>query len=87
MKNVYQIHEIQIEIDSIVKEYVESIDKLGIDILIMPVHRFTSHPNGSFSATFIFCAAHTFMWNLLNQPIGVMPVTSFDSSKDLIQGS
>lgn len=86
VKNVYQIHEIQIEIDSIVREYVESIDKLGIDILIMPVHVLPATPNGSFGDIH-FCAAHTFMWNLLNQPIGVMPVTSFDSSKDLIQGS
>lgn len=86
VKNVYQLHEIQIEIDKITKEFVESIDKLGIDILIMPVHVLPATPNGSFGDIH-FCAVHTFMWNLLNQPIGVMPVTSFDPSKDLIEGS
>lgn len=85
VKNVYQLHEIQIEIEKITKDFVESIDKLGIDILIMPVHVLPATPNESFGDIH-FCAAHTFMWNLLNQPIGVMPVTSFDPSKDLIKG-
>ena len=86
VKSVYQIHEVQIEIDKITKEFVESVDKLGIDILIMPVHVLPATSNGSFGDIH-FCAAHTFIWNLLNQPIGVMPVTSFDPSKDVIKGS
>lgn len=85
-KDVYQIHKIQVEIDEITKEYNRSIEALGIDILIMPVHVLPATPNGSFGDIH-FCAAHTFMWNLLNQPIGVMPVSKFDSNKDMIKDS
>ena len=85
-KDVYQIHKIQVEIDEIIKEFSRSIEASGIDILIMPVHVLPATPNGSFGDIH-FCAAHTFMWNLLNQPIGVMPVSKFDSIKDTIPGS
>ena len=84
-KDVYQIHKIQVEIDYIINEYTKSIEATGIDMLIMPVHVLPSTPNGSFGDIH-FCAAHTFMWNLLNQPIGVMPVSKFDLSKDIIKG-
>lgn len=86
VKNVYKIHEIQIEIDRIANEFIESIDKLGIDILIMPVHVLPATQNNSFGDIH-FCAAHTFMWNLLNQPIGVIPICSFDPTKDTVIGS
>ena len=83
-KDVYEIHKLQLEIDMIYKEFRESIDKLGIDVLIMPVHVLPATPNGSFGDVH-FCAAHTFMWNLLNQPIGVLPVSIYDETKDVIQ--
>jgi Asp-tRNA(Asn)/Glu-tRNA(Gln) amidotransferase A subunit family amidase len=84
-KDVYQIHKVQIEIDSIIEEFSRSFEESGVDILIMPVHVLPATPNGSFGDIH-FCAAHTFMWNLLNQPIGVMPVTKFDLIKDKIDG-
>ena len=84
-KDVYQIHKIQVEIDQINKDFIKAIEALEIDVLIMPVHVLPATPNGSFGDIH-FSAAHTFMWNLLNQPIGVMPVAKFDSSKDVIEG-
>lgn len=85
-KDVYQIHKIQVEIDDIIDEFARSIETSGIDMLIMPVHVLPATPNGSFGDIH-FCAAHTFMWNLLNQPIGVMPVSKFDLTKDKIVGT
>lgn len=82
-KNVYQMHKIQAEIDIINSEFRKSIESQGIDMLIMPVHVLPATTLGSFGDIH-FCAAHTFMWNLLNQPIGVMPVCFFDKSKDII---
>jgi Asp-tRNA(Asn)/Glu-tRNA(Gln) amidotransferase A subunit family amidase len=83
-KDVYSLHKIQIEIDEISRNFRESIDILGIDILIMPVHVLPATPIGSFSDIH-FCAAHTFMWNLLNQPIGTLSISSFDLSKDIVK--
>lgn len=85
-KDVFQLHKIQIEIAQINKEFISSIEDAGMDVLIMPVHVLPATPNGSFGDIH-FCAAHTFMWNLLNQPIGVIPVSKFDPKKDVIKGS
>lgn len=85
-KDAYQLHKIQMEIEQINSEFSKSIEDSGIDVLIMPVHVLPATPNGSFGDIH-FCAAHTFMWNLLNLPIGAMPAVNFDSSKDIIKGN
>lgn len=84
-KDVYHVNKIQLEISKIQADYIKSIEDGGIDVLIMPVHVLPATQNNSFGYIH-FCAAHTFMWNLLNQPIGVLPITLYNETKDTIKG-
>lgn len=82
-KNVYEILKLKLEINDIAKDFHQSIADKDISVLLMPTHVLPATKNGSFG-NIHFTAAYTFAWNLLNQPIGVLPVTHFDKSKDLV---
>lgn len=81
-KSSYEVLKIQLQVQEITQEFNKFMADSGIDVIISPVHVLPATPNGSFGHIH-FCAAYTFAWNLLNQPIGVLPTTKFSAESDI----
>ena len=81
-KSSYEVLKIKLQVEEITHEFNKFLKESGIDVIISPVHVLPATPNGSFGHIH-FCAAYTFAWNLLNQPIGVLPTTEFSAKLDI----
>lgn len=85
-KDAYQLIDVQQRIEQIDRSFREAIDASGIDVLLTPVHALPATPHDAFPHIH-FCAVYTFAWNMLNQPIGVLPAAYFDKAKDVVPGT
>ena len=83
-KSSFEVLKLRLEVKAIAKEFADFFSASGFDVILSPCHVLPATPNGSFGDIH-FCAAYTFAWNLLNQPIGVLPVTQFSSKLDCIE--
>jgi Asp-tRNA(Asn)/Glu-tRNA(Gln) amidotransferase A subunit family amidase len=84
-KSSFEILKARIEVKEIAIEFQDFFFNSGMDVILSPCHVLPATPNGSFGDIH-FCAVHTFAWNLLNQPIGVLPVGKFSSEIDCVDG-
>ncbi len=84
-KSSYEVLKIRQEVKTIAHEFQSFFSQSGIDVIVAPCHVLPATPNGSFG-NIHFCAAYTFAWNLLNQPIGVLPACKFSSELDFVEG-
>jgi Asp-tRNA(Asn)/Glu-tRNA(Gln) amidotransferase A subunit family amidase len=84
-KDTYSLIQLQSELSGYEQEFHRSIASAGINVLITPTHVLPANPIGSFGDIH-FTAAYTFAWNLLNVPIGCLPVVRFDSNLDNVEG-
>lgn len=57
-----------------------------MDCIICPVNPLPAIPHGTLKYNYTGCI-YTFLWNLLDYTVGVLPVTKVDSTKDLVQWS
>ena len=57
-------------------------DGTGLDIILAPPHALPATPHGAMSSAAAACG-YTFLFNLLDYAVGVLPVTHVDPAKDM----
>lgn len=60
----------------------EILDGAGLDIILAPPHALPATPHGAMSTAAAACG-YTFLFNLLDYAVGVLPVTKVDPAQDM----